>query len=81
MRRTNKKWKLCKKRFWQNSNEPNVTYKLANDFMVTFNGLMVMNKTSFEVFDEYLDATVFVTTHGVINKEPNTDAGWQMYRR
>lgn len=49
--------------------------------MVTFNGLLIMSKTSFEVFDKTLDATVFVTTHGVVNKEPNTDADWQMYRR
>lgn len=93
MKRTNKKlhawaqennchiWELRKKHFWQNGNESNATYKLANDFMVTFNGLMIMNKASFEVFDEYLDATVFVTTHGIVNKEPNTGAGWQMYRR
>ena len=74
-------WELRKKLFWQTNNEPNVTYKLAKDFMVTYNGLMVMSKTAFEVFDEELDATVFVTTHGVVNKEPNTDAGWQMYRR
>lgn len=74
-------WKLRKKLFWQTNNEPNATYKLANDFMVTFNGLMIMNKASFEIFDEYLDATVFVTTHGIVNKETNTDAGWQMYRR
>lgn len=92
MKRTNKKlnhwakennchiWELRKKCFWQTNNEPNATYKLANDFMVTFNGYMVMSKTAFEVFDAELDATVFVTTHGVVNKEPNTD-GWQMYRR
>ena len=78
--RTYKKWLLNKKHFWQNTNESNATFKVASDFMVTFNGLMVMNKTAFEVFDEYLDATVFVTTHGVINKESNTDT-WQMYRR
>lgn len=81
MYKMNKKWELRKKRFWQSNNEPNVTYKLTKDFMITFNGLMIMNKTAFEVFDEYLDATVFVTTHGVINKEPNTNADWQMYRR
>ena len=74
-----KKWKLNKKHFWQNTNESNATFKVTSDFMVTFNGLVVMNKTAFEVFDEYLDATVFVTTHGII-KEQNTDS-WQMYRR
>lgn len=74
-------WELRKKLFWQSGNEPNGTYKLTNDFMVTYNGLMIMSKTAFEVFDKYLDATVFVTTHGVVNKEPNTDADWQMYRR
>lgn len=80
MKRTNKKWTLNKKCFWQNSNEKNATYKIAVDFMVTFNGMMVMSKTAFEVFDAELDATVFVTTHGVVNKEPNADS-WQMYRR
>ena len=79
--RTYKKWVLNKKQFWQNSNEPNGTYKITSDFMVTFNGLMIMSKTAFEVFDEELDATVLVTTHGVVNKEPNIDSGWQMYRR
>lgn len=74
-------WILNKKLFWQSGNEPNGTYKVTSDFMVTFNGLLIMSKTAFEVFDKYLDATVFVTTHGVINKEPNTDADWQMYRR
>lgn len=73
-------WELRKKQFWQNTNESNATYRVAADFMVTFNGLMVLNKTAFEVFDEYLKATVFVTTHGVINIEENTDT-WQMYRR
>ena len=82
MKKMNKKWELRKKCFWQTNNEPNTTYKLANDVMITFNGLMIMSKTAFEVFDEELDATVFVTTHGVINKEPNTGRlNWQMYRR
>ena len=80
MRRTNKIWKMNKKQFWQTNNEPNVTYKLSNDFMITYNGLMVMSKTAFEVFDEELDATVFVTTHGVVNIEKNK-GDWQMYRR
>lgn len=80
MKRTNKIWQLKKKQFWQKSNEPNGTYKLTSDFMITFNGLMVMSKTAFEVFDEELDATVLVTTHGIVNKETNTD-NWQMYRR
>ena len=74
-------WELRKKLFWQNGNEPNGPYKMTKDFMVTFNGLLIMSKTAFEVFDKYLDATVFVTTHGVVNKEPNTDADWQMYRK
>ena len=78
MKKINKKWELRKKHFWQNTIESNATYKVASDFMVTFNGLMVMNKTAFEVFDEYLDATVFVTN--VVNVEENTD-NWQMYRR
>lgn len=92
MKRTNKKlhqwakennchiWGLRKKLFWQNTNEANATYKVAVDFMVTYNGYMVMNKTAFEVFDAALDATVFVTTHGVVNKEHHTDT-WQMYRQ
>ena len=80
MKKMNKNWELNKKHFWQNTNESNATYKVAADFMVTYNGLMVLNKTAFEVFDAELDATVFVTTHGVVNKEENTDT-WQMYRR
>ena len=72
-------WKLRKKLFWQNTNEKNATYKMSDDFMVTFNGLMILNKTSFEVFSIYLNATVLVTTQGTINKE-EYQGSWQMYR-
>ena len=80
MRKTNKIWKMNKKRFWQNTNEKYATYKITNDLMVTYNGLMLLNKTSFEVFSIYLNATILVTTHGIINKE-EYKGSWQMYRR
>ena len=48
--------------------------------MVTYNGYMVMSKTAFEVFDDYLNSTILVTTHGVVNIEKNK-GDWQMYRR
>ena len=80
MKRTYKKWVMNKKQFWQYNDEPNATYKLANDFMVTYNGYMVMSKTAFEVFDDYLNSTILVTEHGVVNIEKNK-GDWQMYRR
>ena len=80
MRRTNKIWKMNKKLFWQNSNEPNLTYKLTNNFMVTFNGLMVIEDGAYEMFDATQKVNILVTEHGVVNKEPNK-GDWQMYRR
>ena len=73
-------WELRKKRFWQNLNELNGTYKLNAEFMVTIKGFMVMSKTAFEVFDDYLNSTILVTEHGVVNIEKNK-GDWQMYRR
>lgn len=73
-------WELThSKKFWQFV-EPNGSYKMTDGFMVTFNGLMIMSKTAFEVFDAELKSTVFVTTHGVVNIEPNK-GDWQMLRR
>ena len=71
---------MNKKLFWQNSNEPNLTYKLTNNFMVTFNGLMVIEDGAYEMFDATQKVNILVTEHGVVNKEPNK-GDWQMYRR
>ena len=78
--RTYKKWELRKKRFWQNSNETNGTYKITSNLMVTFNGLMVIEGSAYEMYDATQQVNILVTEHGVVNKEPNTD-DWQMYRR
>ena len=77
--KTYKKWILNKKQFCQIHDEPNATYKLSNDFMITCKGFMVMSKTAFEVFDDYLNSTILVTEHGVVNIEKNK-GDWQMYR-
>ena len=80
MRKTYKKWVLNKKQFWQTHDEPNVTYKLANSFMVTFNGFMVIEDGAYEMFDATQNVTILVTKHGVVNIEKNK-GDWQMYRR
>ena len=78
--RTYKKWELRKKRFWQNSNETNGTYKITSNLMVTFNGLMVIEGSAYEMFDATQQINILVTEHGVINIEKNK-GDWQMYRR
>ena len=78
--RTNKIWTLNKKQFWQNSNEPNGTYKITSNFMVTFNGLMVIEDGAYEMFDATKQINILVTKHGVVNIEKNK-GDWQMYRR
>ena len=80
MRRTNKIWTLEKKQFWQNSNEPNGTYKFTNNFMVTYNGLMVIEDGAYEIYDATKNINILVTEHGVVNIEKNK-GDWQMYRR
>ena len=80
MRRTNKIWKMNKKQFWQIPNEQNAAFKVTENLIMTYNGVLIMSKTAFEVFDEELDATVLVTTHGVVNIE-KSKGDWQMYRR
>ena len=79
-RRTNKIWQLNKKQFWQNSNEHNGTYKITSNFMVTFNGLMVIEDGAYEMYDATQHVNILVTTHGVVNIEKNK-GDWQMYRR
>ena len=80
MRRTYKKWVLNKKQFWQSNDEPNVTYKLASNFMLTFNGYMVIEDGAYEMFDAAKLVNILVTKHGVVNIEKNK-GDWQMYRR
>ena len=80
MRRTYKKWVLNKKQFWQNSNEPNGTYKITSDFMVVFNGLMIIQNGAYEIYDATQQVNILVTKHGVVNIEKNK-GDWQMYRR
>ena len=80
MRRTNKKWVLNKKQFWQSKDEPNATYKLADNFMLTFNGMMVIEDGAYEMFDATQQINILVTEHGVVNIEKNK-GDWQMYRR
>ena len=79
-RRTNKIWKMNKKQFWQAPNEPNGTYKITSNFMVTFNGLMVIEDGAYEMFDATQQINILVTEHGVVNIEKNK-GDWQMYRR
>ena len=79
-RRTNKIWKMNKKQFWQSNDEPNVTYKLTNNFMLTFNGMMVIEDGAYEMFDATQLVNILVTEHGVVNIEKNK-GDWQMYRR
>ena len=78
--KTYKKWVLNKKQFWQSNDEPNVTYKIANNFMITFNGLMVIEDGAYEMFDATQKINILVTEHGVVNVEKNK-GDWQMYRR
>lgn len=73
-------WELRKKCFWQTNDEPNVTYKLAKNFMVTFNGFMVIEDGAYEMYDATKNITILVTEHGVVNIEKNK-GDWQMYRR
>ena len=80
MRRTNKKWVLNKKQFWQNFNELNGTYKLNANFMVTFNGYMVIEGGAYEMYDATQKVNILVTKHGVVNIE-KSKGDWQMYRR
>ena len=80
MKKTNKIWKMNKKQFWQNSNEPNGTYKLTDTFMVTFNGLMVIKDGAYEMYDATQQVNILVTEHGIVNIEKNK-GDWQMYRR
>ena len=80
MKKTNKIWKMNKKQFWQNSNEPNETYKLTDTFMVTFNGLMVIQDGAYEMYDATQQVNILVTEHGIVNIEKNK-GDWQMYRR
>ena len=79
MKRTNKIWKMNKKQFWQTPNEQNGTYKLTNNFMVTFNGLMVIEDGAYEMYDATQQINILVTKHGVVNIEKNK-GDWQMYR-
>ena len=80
MRRTYKKWVLNKKQFWQNSNEPNGTYKITSDFMVVFNGLMIIQNGAYEIYDATQQVNILITKHGVVNIE-KSKGDWQMYRR
>ena len=78
--RTYKKWVLEKKQFWQSNDEPNVTYKLANNFMLIYNGFMVIENGAYEIYDATKNINILVTEHGVVNIEKNK-GDWQMYRR
>ena len=78
--RTYKKWVLNKKHLWQNSNESNGTQKITSNFMITFNGLMVIEDGAYEMFDATQQINILVTKHGVVNIEKNK-GDWQMYRR
>ena len=80
MRKTNKKWKLNKKQFWLLNDEINATYKLTNNFMVTFNGYMVIEGGAYEMYDATQKVNILVTKHGVVNIE-KSKGDWQMYRR
>ena len=80
MKRTNKIWKMNKKQFWQNFNELNGTYKLNANFMVIFNGYMVIEDGAYEMYDATQDVNILVTKHGVVNIE-KSKGDWQMYRR
>ena len=80
MRKTYKKWVLNKKRFWQNFDELNGTYKLNANFMVTFNGYMIIEDGAYEVYDATKKFNILVTEHGVVNIE-KSKGDWQMYRR
>ena len=80
MRKTYKKWVLNKKRFWQNFDELNGTYKLNANFMVTFNGYMIIEDGAYEVYDATKKLNILVTKHGVVNIE-KSKGDWQMYRR
>ena len=73
-------WELRKKQFWQSNDETNVTYKLANNFMITYNGFMVIEDGAYEVYDATKNINILVTKHGVVNIEKNK-GDWQMYRR
>ena len=78
--RTYKKWVLNKKRFWQSFNEINETYKLNANFMVIFNGYMVIEDGAYEMYDATQHVNILVTEHGVVNIE-KSKGDWQMYRR
>ena len=80
MKKINKKWELNKKRFWQNFDEMNGTYKINPNFMITFNGLMVIEDSAYEMYDATKQVNVLVTEHGVVNVE-KSKGDWQMYRR
>ena len=80
MRKTNKIWKMNKKRFWQNFDEPNGTYKITSKVIITFNGLMIIEDSAYEMYDAIQQINVLVTEHGVVNIEKNK-GDWQMYRR
>ena len=80
MRSTYKKWVLNKKQFLQNFNGFNDSYKLNANFMVTFNGFMVIEGDAYEMYDATQNVTILVTKHGVVNIEKNK-GDWQMYRR
>ena len=80
MKRTYKKWVLNKKQFWQNFNELNGTYKLNANFMVIFNGYMVIEDGAYEMYDATQHVNILVTEHGVVNIE-KSKGDWQMYRR
>ena len=73
-------WELRKKRFWQNFDELNGTYKLNANFMVIFNGYMVIEDGAYEMYDATQNVTILITEHGVVNIEKNK-GDWQMYRR
>ena len=79
MKKMNKKWELRKKLFWQNTNEKNATYKVTENLMVTFNGLMLIQGSAYEMYDATKQLTVLVTEHGIFIEE-NKDDAWQMYR-
>ena len=80
MRRTNKIWKMNKKQFWLFNDEANATYKLANNFMVTFNGYMVIEDGAYEMYDATQKVNILVTEHGVVNIE-KSKGDCQMNRR
>ena len=71
--------RLNKKQFWLFNDEPNATYKLAKNFMVTFNGYMVIENGAYEIYDATKNINVLVPEHGVVNIEKNK-GDWQMYR-